>query len=89
MNLAGHRPSHTAEDTPERQLLYAILMQGLREAVGEVQRLDSVPSRHVAARARQWLQEDSDAEPCSFVRLCHLLGYDAEYVRWLARRYVT
>lgn len=72
--------------------MLAILQQALDEAAGIVTSNKSwLPSRRrevrlVTRNAQRWIASDRDGWPCSFVRICGVLGLNPDAVRRKVRR---
>jgi hypothetical protein len=78
---------HSACDTPEKSLWFAILSQGLEDASGAPRDVTgcSPASRHaradrLTAAARKWVASNA-SRPRSFRWLCEIFGLDADLVR--------
>lgn len=73
---------------PECHLLWAILANGIEEYM-KYATATSRRGRRLFKEAEDWIMQDDPTWLCSFVSICHVLGFDPEYLRrglrhWLA-----
>jgi hypothetical protein len=74
---------------PEKRLMLAVL----EDAIATFQRTMSATSRRARREfdeVRAWLASDDTAWPYAFLNVCHVLGFDPDYLRgglarWLER----
>lgn len=72
--------------TPEGRLLWAVLENGIeqykRNATASGRR-----GRRLFREAEEWIMRDDPTWLCSFANICHVLGFDPDYLRKGLRRW--
>ena len=66
---AQHFDRTGASDTPERRLVFAVLL----DAILQLRRGDAA----VAVDAEQWIRDEIEDVPISFPQACEVLGFEA------------
>jgi hypothetical protein len=72
-------------ETPEIQLLRAVLENGVRESMGEVSSIHPRYRQAEIESAREWILSDEGNYVFSFLNVCAVLEIDAGYVRRMVR----
>jgi len=81
--------SHAGEQirkTPEGRLLWAVLDNGIEQYKKNVNATGRRGKR-LFREAEEWIMRDDPTWLCGFVNLCHVLGFDPEYLRQGLRRW--
>jgi hypothetical protein len=65
---------------PECRLLWAVLENGVEEYMRYVNAA-SRRGRRLFCEAEEWIMQDDPTWLCSFVSICHVLGFDPDYLR--------
>jgi hypothetical protein len=72
--------------TPEGRLLWAVLENGIEQYKKNVTATGR-RGRRLFREAEEWIMHDDLTWLCSFVNICHVLGFDPEYLRKGLRRW--
>jgi hypothetical protein len=64
---------------PEQELFFAVVLQAFEDLRPTIWRSDRIRSE-----AEDWLLNDTH----DFYLICQFAAVDADYIRWIARRYV-
>ena len=84
--LEGPEAAEQIRKTPEGRLLWAVLENGIEQYKKNVTATGR-RGRRLFREAEEWIMRDDPTWLCSFVNICHVLGFAPDYLRTGLRRW--